>query len=217
MRLCSPFLFAVVAILGLYGCNRVELDRDDMRELARAGRELANELSATDASDPAPGEPRPSESAASAPAPERPAAAEPATYYRYTDDAGSLRFVSSLDQVPPHLRGGARPAGGSFTRTSSPTARPATRPFARQGADPSLRRGAEVVVYTAPWCGWCRKTLTWLDRRGVAYDNRDIEQDDRYRRELLAKSGRTSIPFVEIDGESVRGYAPERMARLLDD
>ena len=76
-------------------------------------------------------------------------------------------------------------------------------------------RRANVVVYTAPWCGWCRKTLAWLDARGVSYQNKDIESDDRYRQELLRKTGRTSIPYVEIGDGRIAGFSPGEMTRLL--
>ncbi len=212
MRRRLLLVVAFAAFLGPAGCNRVEVDREDVRELARAGRERAEELSVRDRDRAAPertdAEPQRA-GADPSPAP---------TYYRYTDDAGSVSFVSSLEQVPSHLRDRARPAGGSVTRTRAPARRSEERPFAYDASQPTQRRGrAEVVVYTAPWCGWCRKALAWLDRRGVAYDNRDIERSDRYRRELQSRSGGTSIPFVEIDGTAIRGYSPERMARLLGD
>src|SRR5262245_36040296 len=36
----------------------------------------------------------------------------PATFYRYTDATGTVRFVSSLAQVPDALRGGAQKVAG---------------------------------------------------------------------------------------------------------
>ncbi len=72
------------------------------------------------------------------------------------------------------------------------------------------------MIYTTPWCGWCRKTLAWLDSHGVDYENRDIESDPRAREELLAKTGSTSIPVVEVDGRVIRGYSPRKMEQLLD-
>ena len=74
---------------------------------------------------------------------------------------------------------------------------------------------AAVVVYTAPWCGWCTKTLKWLDSNGVAYTNKDIDANPHYKTELRAKLGATSIPVVEIGDETVRGYSPQRMKQLL--
>ena len=75
--------------------------------------------------------------------------------------------------------------------------------------------GQTVVVYTTSWCGFCRKTLAYLDAKGVHYENRDVEGDAGYRDELIRKTGKTSIPVVEIDGTLIRGYNPKKMDRLL--
>ena len=138
-------------------------------------------------------------------------------YYQWVDDAGSVHFVRSLDEVPAAWRDRAgrievdpksRPPTATRTLRRTPS-RPAARPAARAAATP------EVVVYTTSWCGWCRKTLAWLDQQGVDYVNKDIERDDDFRDELIRKTGRTSIPVVDIDGEIVRGYDPGRMGELL--
>ena len=138
-------------------------------------------------------------------------------YYQYVDDSGTVHFVQNLADVPAKWqskagrveverrdpapgRGGARPAA---TRRAA-----ARRPNAYQ-------TGPEVVVYTTAWCGWCRKTLAFLDDRGVRYVNKDIEANDWNRDELIEKTGRTSIPVVEIDGEIIRGYNAARMEQLL--
>jgi glutaredoxin len=146
-----------------------------------------------------------------------PAARPAATFYRYTDDAGSVRFVTSLAEVPRHLRDGAVPvAKGRVQRAAPPRAAPPRRARMRaQAALPAYAAQREVVVYTTAWCGWCRKTLAFLDRKGVDYENRDIEANDDWREELEEKTGGTSIPVVEIDGQIVRGYDPARMAQLL--
>jgi glutaredoxin-like YruB-family protein len=140
--------------------------------------------------------------------------AEAPEFYRYTDESGTVRFVSSLEDVPRALRDGARPVGNRVVRA------PATRTPERireqafqQGYETALAH--RVVVYTTSWCGWCRKTLAFLDQRGVTYENRNIEEDEMWREELIEKTGGTSIPVVEIDGEIVRGYDPQRMAALL--
>jgi glutaredoxin len=146
-------------------------------------------------------------------------AREPATFYRYTDETGTVRFVSSLAEVPKALRDGARPVGNRVQRAPAlpDSKREARKQVSRQAAAAGIERAFdhEVVVYTTSWCGWCRKTLAFLDKQGVSYDNRDIEADDDYRDELIEKTGATTIPVVEIDGEIIRGYDPKRMAELL--
>ena len=32
-------------------------------------------------------------------------------------------------------------------------------------------------MYTTPWCGYCHRLRSQLDREGIAYDIVDIEQD----------------------------------------
>jgi glutaredoxin len=142
-------------------------------------------------------------------------------YYQYVDDSGSVHFVQNLGEVPAKWqsragrievestlpapgRGGARPAATRRTAARRPSEKPS-----------AYASGPDVVVYTTAWCGWCRKTLAFLDERGVRYVNKDIEANDWNRDELIEKTGRTSIPVVEIDGEIIRGYNAERMEQLL--
>ncbi len=138
----------------------------------------------------------------------------PATFYRYTDETGTVRFVTSLAQVPKGLRESARQVGNDRIQRA-PALPPSSRK--RKPAAPLAFRDTshEVVVYTAPWCGSCRKTLAYLTQQGVDFENRDIEADDEWREELLEKTGGTSIPVVDIDGELIHGYDPQRMAQLL--
>jgi glutaredoxin len=146
------------------------------------------------------------------PAPTRDTA-EP-TFYRYTDESGSVRFVTSLAEVPRHLRDEARPVTSNRVQRAEASA-PRERPGKRVRAEPLLARNRDVIVYTTSWCGWCRKTLAFLDENGIDYENRDIEVDDAWRQELRQKTGGTSIPVVEIDGQIIRGYDPKRIQRLL--
>ncbi|MDX1648625.1 MAG: glutaredoxin family protein [Myxococcota bacterium] len=140
------------------------------------------------------------------------AADEARAYYQYVDASGAVRFVERLEDVPADQRASAgRIEMEARPRRAAPAGRDrdGPRPFARVASAPT------VVVYTTTWCGWCRKTLAWLDRRGVSYVNKDIEADPDHREELVRKAGRASIPVVAIDGALVRGYDPERMASLL--
>ena len=143
---------------------------------------------------------------------------EPATFYRYTDESGSVRFVTSLAEVPRHLREAAQAVTQDRVQRApaSASAKPATRTKRSARAEPALARNRDVIVYTTSWCGWCRKTLAFLDKNGIDYENRDIEADDAWRDELEEKTGGTSIPVVEIDGEIIRGYDPTRMRQLLE-
>lgn len=36
---------------------------------------------------------------------------------------------------------------------------------------------AELTMYSTPWCGYCRRLKTQLDREGIGFVDVDIEQD----------------------------------------
>ena len=130
-----------------------------------------------------------------------------------------MRFVGSLAEVPAAFRDSAREVSNDRVQRA-PSVPAAPRARAGRAPDPfappeerAVRH--DVVVYTTSWCGWCRKTVAYLTEQGVAFENRDIEAEDMWREELLEKTGGTSIPVVEIDGQIIRGYDPVRMAQLL--
>lgn len=36
---------------------------------------------------------------------------------------------------------------------------------------------AELTIYSTPWCGYCRRLKTQLDREGIGFVDVDIEQE----------------------------------------
>jgi glutaredoxin len=143
-------------------------------------------------------------------------------YYQFIDDQGSVRFVERLDQVPPAWRervgyvemngpppmspddawrarrlGGASAAGGSLA-----------------AAGPRGARSTAVLLYYADWCGYCRKTRAELDRRGVTFEMRNIENPANLA-ELVEKTGQRGIPVVDVGGRILIGYDPQGLDRLL--
>ena len=159
-----------------------------------------------------------SEPAARAVATEEAAPAAKHVFYQWVDERGSVRFARSLEEVPAAWReraGQVEIDASSFTK-----AKPRAGAREARGATPEATAYAgaahDVTVYTAPWCGWCRKTLAFLDERGVEYVNKNIEADEEFADELEEKTGGRSIPLVEIDGSLIRGYNPGEMAALLE-
>ena len=145
-------------------------------------------------------------------------AEERRVYYKYTDDAGRLHIVQSLDRVPTQYLDqiGEIALEGEPLWIKSTAQMPALRP--REGFTPVKRRvlgrNSGVVLYYADWCGYCKKARRWLDERNVVYDLRDIEVP-RYGEELKEVSGSKSIPVLSVDGEIVRGFKPTAYERAL--
>jgi glutaredoxin 3 len=81
---------------------------------------------------------------------------------------------------------------------------------------------ARVILYTAPWCGFCKKAAEHLREKGIAFQERDIEKDRLAASELSRKlreagSQGAGVPVLDIDGTLVIGFSRERIDRLLDE
>ena len=58
------------------------------------------------------------------------------------------------------------------------------------------------VMYTTPWCGYCKRLKSQLDREGIAYSIVDIEQDPAAADIVMAaNNGNQTVPtLVYTDG-----------------
>lgn len=70
---------------------------------------------------------------------------------------------------------------------------------------------APVTVYTSSFCGYCIRVLDLLKRRGIEYTEISVEDSPGLRDELVAKSGRRSLPQIYL-GERYLGGAEELAA-----
>jgi len=76
--------------------------------------------------------------------------------------------------------------------------------------------GQVPVLYVGPHCPACETARTFLELRGIAYEERSIEEP-RVREELLAITGKTTVPVLELPtGELLVGWDPRRWARALE-
>lgn len=76
-----------------------------------------------------------------------------------------------------------------------------------------------VTVYTTAWCPYCTAAKGLLRKKGVAFDEIDVEAVAGARREMVARaSGRTSVPQIFVGDEHVGGsddlHALDRAGRL---
>ena len=62
-----------------------------------------------------------------------------------------------------------------------------------------------VVMYGADWCGYCARARALLERKGVSYEEIDIDLVPGARQEARARSGRGTIPQIFIGDQHVGG------------
>lgn len=64
---------------------------------------------------------------------------------------------------------------------------------------------AEIQIYTQPFCPYCTRAKALLDAKGAAYTEIDAPQGTAARAESVARTGRTSVPQIFIDGRHIGG------------
>lgn len=63
-----------------------------------------------------------------------------------------------------------------------------------------------VIIYTADWCAFCHAAKDYMDKKGIKYEDRNVEKDQRFAQEAVEKSGQMGIPVIDIDGTIIVGF-----------
>ena len=74
-----------------------------------------------------------------------------------------------------------------------------------------------VVVYSTPWCAFCKTEKQYLEHLGVKFISKDIEEQPEAKVELDKKLGDqfTGVPVTDICGELVTGFDRPKIDALL--
>ncbi|MCG8591802.1 MAG: glutaredoxin family protein [Proteobacteria bacterium] len=136
-------------------------------------------------------------------------------YYQFVDERRQVRFVESLDDVPEDQRATV----GFVKMAVPPPLSPGDARRARASRSGPTRASrptssGDIVLYSAEWCGACKKAKRWLDRNDVEYELRDVD-DPRFAEELLDKTGRRAVPVLDAGGRVLTGFRPESYEKVI--
>lgn len=75
-----------------------------------------------------------------------------------------------------------------------------------------------VTLYTTRFCPYCVRAKALLDQKGAIYMEIAVDNDPGLRREMMSRSGATSVPQIWIGEEHIGGCDEmlllERQGRL---
>lgn len=72
-----------------------------------------------------------------------------------------------------------------------------------------------VKVYTTPACPWCTRAKQFLKDNNVNFENIDVSLNQAAAQEMIKKSGQTSVPVFDIDGQVIVGFDKEKVKSVL--
>lgn len=77
----------------------------------------------------------------------------------------------------------------------------------------------QITIYSTTWCAFCKTEKQWLDKLGIAYNEKDIEADKEAYAELMAKNGGNfqGVPVTDVAGDLVLGFDRAKLSNLIKD
>jgi len=63
----------------------------------------------------------------------------------------------------------------------------------------------KIVVYLTDWCPYCARALGLLERKGARFETINIDERPEARAQMMARSGRRSVPQIFIGDTHVGG------------
>ena len=65
---------------------------------------------------------------------------------------------------------------------------------------------SRIEVYSSLWCPFCSRAKALLSRKGVAYEEIDVDRDPNLRQQMMQRAGgRRTVPQIFIDGRHIGG------------
>jgi glutaredoxin-like YruB-family protein len=75
----------------------------------------------------------------------------------------------------------------------------------------------KVIIYSTTWCAFCKTEEQYLQKLGVEYIKKDVEEDKEAYVELMEKNGGAfqGVPVTDIAGGLVLGFDRAKIDTLL--
>jgi len=126
-----------------------------------------------------------------------------AEIYKWTDAQGRLHYS---DNPPREAK--AKPVQIKINSIQGPAVVSTIRDA------PPAKAKDRVRIYTAVWCGYCKRAKAHLAAKGVPYDEVDVEASQQGRSEFVQLGGH-GVPIILVGNQRMDGFNAERLDAML--
>jgi glutaredoxin 3 len=74
---------------------------------------------------------------------------------------------------------------------------------------------SQVVLFSTSTCSWCKRAKRYLQEKRVRFKEINVERDPKAARDLVRKTGQTSVPVIKIGSKWIVGFDRSRIEREL--
>jgi glutaredoxin 3 len=64
---------------------------------------------------------------------------------------------------------------------------------------------AVVTVYVSDWCPYCERAKGLLSQKNVVFSEINVEDEPKFREEMMARSKRRTVPQIFIGDKHIGG------------
>ena len=119
-----------------------------------------------------------------------------AEIYRYLDESGRVVYSSE------------KPASSASARKVS----------IRHNTVSSMEPYEEatikaVIMYSASWCGICKRARAYFDDQGIFFEEIDVENDPQGKQDYARLGGR-GVPIILVGDRRMDGFSKARFQQL---
>ena len=126
-----------------------------------------------------------------------------ADVYKWTDAQGRVYYS---DSAPPDTK--AQQIRLKINSIQGPAV------VSTLGPGNAAKAKDKVRIYTAVWCGYCKKAKAHLAAKRVPYDEVDVEGSDGARREF-ARLGGHGVPVILVGNQRMDGFSADELDAML--
>jgi glutaredoxin len=126
-----------------------------------------------------------------------------AEIYKWTDANGNVHFS---DRAPKSVS--SETVNLKINTFKSVTIEP-FQPFESK----PIRRAGNVVMYSASWCGVCKRAKRYFQAKGIPFEEYDVEKTEKGKNDYAKLHGR-GVPIILVGGKRMNGFSKAHFEML---
>lgn len=72
-----------------------------------------------------------------------------------------------------------------------------------------------VTVYTRTTCAPCKTVKYWLNKKGIAFTEKNVDENPEFAQEAFSKSGFTAVPVTVVGDKVIAGMNLSLISQAL--